>query len=67
MHIKAKPLIFLPSAYWSEIEKLSKAALMDLVWDYATTAASNPNSEESIIAELRNRATTIKYHRHNEH
>lgn len=63
MHLKAKTPIFAPRRFWPEIEKLSKAALIDLVWDYATTSAIDPMSEESIMTALRERAETIKLHR----
>ncbi len=35
MNLKNKPPVFVPDEFRSEIEKLSKAALMDMVWDYA--------------------------------
>jgi hypothetical protein len=36
MHLKAQRPIFVPAEYCDEIEKMSKAALMDLAWDFAT-------------------------------
>lgn len=35
MHMKAQRPIFVPREHQAEIERLSKAALMDMVWDYA--------------------------------
>lgn len=34
MNINAKTPVFVPAEYRAEIEELSKAALMDVVWDY---------------------------------
>jgi len=62
MHLKNQPPIFIPQEYWDEIEKLSKAALMDLAWDYASsTAASEANGE--IMTELRKRIEIVVLHR----
>lgn len=63
MHLKAKPPIFMPLAYRAEIEKLSKAALMDLAWDFATTSTDGPGSPSSIMDTLRKRAEVIQFHR----
>lgn len=35
MNLKNQPPVFVPDEVSAEIEKLSKAALMDMVWDYA--------------------------------
>jgi hypothetical protein len=35
MHIKNRPPVLVPDAYRVDFERLSKAALMDMVWDYA--------------------------------
>lgn len=35
MHIKNARPVFVPAPYCAEIEKLSKAALMDMAWDMA--------------------------------
>lgn len=67
MHMKAKPPIFVPDVYRAEIEKLSKAALMDLVWDFATTDVpmnhSRPPDAADIMKALRARADIILTHR----
>jgi len=35
MHLKNQPPVFVPPIYHSDMEKFSKAALMDMVWDLA--------------------------------
>lgn len=35
MNLKNQPPIFVPQQYRGEIEKFSKAMLMDMVWDFA--------------------------------
>lgn len=64
MHLNARRPIFVPQEYWAEVEKLSKAALMDLVWDYATRCAAS-ESNGDIIAELRKSAAIVNVHRKN--
>ena len=47
MHLRAKPPVFVPREHQAELERLSKAALMDMVWDYATQLAGDgPTIEE---------------------
>ncbi len=58
MHLNAKLPVLMPPDYWKEFEKLSKAALLDLAWDYATRCAGEPDTE-LILAELRQSAATI--------
>ena len=52
MHIKAQPPVLIPTNFVREIEQLSKAALMDMTFDYATRCAG---SEEPalVMAEFR--------------
>ena len=38
MHTRNQRPFFVPAQYCAEIEKMSKAALMDLAWDFAVTA-----------------------------
>lgn len=67
MHLKAKPPIFVPVEYRAEIESLSKAALMDLVWDFATTCVPSDEDEQAnnaeIMSVLRERIDVIQTHR----
>jgi hypothetical protein len=44
MNLKNQPPIFVPTEHVVEIEKISKAALMDMVWDYAQSAAARHHS-----------------------
>lgn len=46
MNLKNQPPVFVPESCLTEIEKLSKAALMDIVWDYAVQLAANGVSEQ---------------------
>lgn len=62
MHLHAKSPIFVPERFQSEIEKLSKAALMDLVWDYATRSAAI-QTEDGIMDEFRAQAEIVVLHR----
>lgn len=64
MHLRAQRPVFVPEEHWGEIQKLSKAALMDMVWDYATsTAGEGEDAVDAIMAELRERRDIILTHR----
>ena len=63
MNIKSQAPIFAPRAMWPELEKMSKAALMDIVWDRAQMAVPAPASDDQIMAELQEHAATILLHR----
>ena len=52
MNLKNQPPVLVPQEYWKEMEELSKAALMDIVWDYAKSHAGDPD-ENVIIEDLR--------------
>lgn len=65
MNLKNRPPIFVPSAHIAEIEKLSKAFLMDLVWDYAACGVVK-DDDAAIMAELRVRRDIIQIHRDQE-
>jgi len=53
MHLAAKPPVFVPAEYRNEIEKLSKAALMDMVWDYCVRTSGEDSGASGAIAEFR--------------
>jgi hypothetical protein len=58
MNLKNQPPVYVPDEHCAEIEKLSKAALMDMVWDYAMRSAGVSDyvfdkEEEKAIAEFR--------------
>jgi hypothetical protein len=64
MHLRAKRPIFVPSEYWDEIEAMSKACLMDLVWDFATTQTlDDDDSPEAVMEALRARIEVITTYR----
>ena len=62
MRLGAKPPVFVPARFRHEIEQMSKAALMDLVWDFATTATGE-EADDAVMATLRERAGIVKMHR----
>jgi hypothetical protein len=63
MHLKNQPPVYVPDEHQAEIEKLSKAALMDMVWDYAMQVAGVTDfvldDEGKAIAEFRARREII--------
>jgi hypothetical protein len=59
MNIKHKPPVFVPAEHLAEIEALSKAALMDMVWDFAAQMAGDGDP----IEEFRARREIILAHR----
>ena len=64
MHLKNQPPVYVPDEHQAEIEKLSKAALMDMVWDYAMQFAGVTDyvfdaEEGKAIAEFRARREII--------
>lgn len=63
MHLNAKPPVFVPHEFQAEFEKLSKAALMDMVWDYAASASGDPYNYDATMTEFRNRRDIILTHR----
>jgi hypothetical protein len=70
MNLQNQPPIFVPIAYRREIEALSKATLMDMVWDYAKRCAADPIEGEAtdlgVIEELRKTAKIITMYRNQE-
>lgn len=65
MNLKNVPPVFVPSAYIDEMEKLSKAALMDLVWDFAILSGGAESDPERTMAIFRARAAVVLLHRAN--
>jgi hypothetical protein len=58
MNPRNKPPALVPREYRHELAKLSKAALMDMVWHYAMSRAWASGTEptrEAILAEFRAR------------
>lgn len=69
MNLKNQPPVFVPERYQAEIEKLSKAALMDMIWDYAAQISGvdggHPQAVEAVMTEFRSRRDIIQTHRDN--
>jgi hypothetical protein len=63
MNLKNQPPLFVPFEFRAEIEKLSKAALMDMVWDYAFQISGE--APDAAMEEFRNRREIIEAHRRN--
>lgn len=63
MHLNAKRPIFVPDEFFAEIDKMSKAALMDLAWDFATTATTEAQNDAEVMKTFRERAAVILHHR----
>ena len=61
MNLKNQPPVFVPYEFQREMETLSKAALMDMVWDYAFQLAGGQFI--STMDEIRNRREIIQAHR----
>lgn len=62
MNLKNKRPVFVPREYQAEMEKLSKAALMDLVWDLLAARHGETNYE-GIITEFKQQAEIVLMHR----
>jgi hypothetical protein len=67
MHLKNQRPIFVPQVYWTEIERLSKAAMMDMVWDLAQRCAGVGNDHpRQIMDEIARTAEIITIYRKRE-
>lgn len=62
MHLKSQRPIFVPHEFCAEIEQMSKAALMDLAWDFAIRC-SGSEDEGSVMREFRNARDIVLTHR----
>jgi hypothetical protein len=64
VHLKNQPPVFVPHEHRAELEKLSKAALMDIVWDYAQTCAmSDVANVAATLANFRERRDIVLIYR----
>ncbi len=63
MNLKNQPPLFVPQQHRAEIEKLSKATLMDMVWDYADQLCGAVNDAEATMTEFRKRREIIMTYR----
>lgn len=66
MNLKNRPPVFVPREFQREMEKLSKAALMDMVWDYAQQVSGDFNSPEATMRAFRIRREIVLMHREQE-
>lgn len=53
MHLKNQPPVLVHPVFRNELESLSKAALMDIAWSFATRCTGNEDSALDIMNELR--------------
>jgi len=69
MNLKNQPPVFVPQQHQAEFEQLSKAALMDMVWDYAAQIAGvdggHQQAIDGVMVEFRTRREIILTHRGN--
>ena len=66
MHVRAKPPIFVPEQFRAEIESLSKAAPMDLVWDLcfpSVVTEGGMTNDAEVMDYLRERIEIIQTQR----
>lgn len=61
MNLKNQQPVFVPYEFRAEMEKQSKAALMDMVWDFAFQMAGE--RPDDAMAEFRRRREIIEIHR----
>lgn len=67
MNLKNQPPIFVPDQFRAEIEKLSKATLMDMLWDLATRCSGDDSlNNGAVIGEIRHTAEIITTYRKRE-
>jgi hypothetical protein len=64
MNLKNQPPVLVPYQFSDEIEKCSKAFLMDIAWDYAQRIAGT-DDPDSIMREFRATRDVIGIHRFN--
>ena len=65
MHLKAQKPVMVPEAYWTEIEALSKAALMDMVWSFANRCSGQEELPRQIMQEVeRERDAVLAVRKH---
>lgn len=62
MSVNKRPPAFVPAAHYAEVMALTKAALADMVWDYAQQIAGS-DVDTDIMREFRERAEMILTYR----
>ncbi len=63
MKLGNKGPIFVPKQFFSEFDKLSKAALMDIAWDYAARCRGKELTDDGTMQEFRDTRDIILCHR----
>jgi len=64
MNLKNKRPVFVPLEFQAEIEQLSKATLMDMIWDYARQCSGHPDDRpDAAMDEFRERRAIIQEYR----
>lgn len=53
MGVFKKPAIFVPAQYYSEVFKLSKAALADVAWNLAGACSESAEDHPAVMERLR--------------
>jgi hypothetical protein len=61
MNLKNKQPVLVPFCFRDEIEKLSKAALMDMAWDFAFQMSDE--APDAAMSEFRRRREIVLTHR----
>ena len=61
MNLKNQPPIFVPVEYRAEIEGLSKAALMDIAWNFAGQCADDGDDAAAMATFRRERGVVLGY------
>lgn len=59
MHLHAKPPALVPQEHSREIEKLSKAALMDMVWSFSVRCAGTEDAD-TVMSEFRREREAVE-------
>jgi hypothetical protein len=63
MHARAKPPVLVPDEYCTEIESLSKAALMDLVWSLAGQTVESSDDDPEVMRKIREERGIVESYR----
>ena len=63
MRVNGKVPVLLPEDLWPVLDGISKAALMDLVWDYAVTDHGEEADVEGTAKLMRKRLGVVLHHR----
>jgi hypothetical protein len=64
MNLKNQPPIFVPEQFQAEIERFSKAFLMDMVWDFARRGMVDDDA--NTMGRIRETAEVVKIYRDRE-